>query len=246
MKMTEEARRKISIGNKGKKRSEETRKKLSESKRGPKNPMWKGDLASPEASRQRARRLLNTPKGIDTHHIDGNPYNNDSSNLKPLDRRGHMIMDGRLNNLIIRNHNGALLKIDDHDKFMELYNSGLIDSEIAPIFNTNRRVICSYRKKHNLSKNGKGRRKEGIIIEEIIQNTIQQFPFGISISGITDILNNENHKCSYDTIYKHIKNLERMNLVEYIKYSDISHISYPLKKHDYCSPFWIIKKIEVV
>ena len=37
------------------------------------------------------------------HHIDGNPMNNDPSNIEFLTRRQHMIKDGRLEQFIKRN-----------------------------------------------------------------------------------------------------------------------------------------------
>ena len=65
---------------------------------GEKNPMWKGDKASVSAARQRAHRKIGKIKGYDIHHIDGNPYNNDKTNLVYVTRKDHMIVDGRLNN----------------------------------------------------------------------------------------------------------------------------------------------------
>lgn len=147
--------------------SEETRKKLSLSKIGPKNGMWKGNNASTDAARIRARRIMSSDGKLDIHHIDGNPYNNDPKNLKPTTRREHMIMDGRLERLIARNHQG--LQIKDHNKFIGLYNSGLIDHEIAAIFNITRRVVCSYRKKYNLPSNrGKRRRGRPLVEREVM------------------------------------------------------------------------------
>lgn len=68
------------------------------------NPNWKGDLASAPAGRYRARgryKLGNCErcwkKAVDRHHKDGNPLNNDPSNIRRLCRDCHMIEDGRAN-----------------------------------------------------------------------------------------------------------------------------------------------------
>jgi transposase len=82
----------------GLKRSEETKRKLSASKIGEKNPMWKGDEATLLAGRNRAERKFGTKTGLDIHHVDGNPLNNDPTNILFLSRREHMMMDGRLYN----------------------------------------------------------------------------------------------------------------------------------------------------
>lgn len=83
---------------KGKKFSEEHKRNLAKSKWGDKNPKWKGDAATPNAGRGRARRLIGPQDGKDIHHIDGNPLNNEPDNLEPLTRQEHMEKDGRLEN----------------------------------------------------------------------------------------------------------------------------------------------------
>jgi hypothetical protein len=65
-----------------------------------KNPMWKGNKVSNDSARQRAIRWFPAPKGFDHHHIDGNPLNNDPSNIRIQTRKNHMIEDGRLEKLI--------------------------------------------------------------------------------------------------------------------------------------------------
>ena len=90
---------------KGFKHSLATITKMRESKIGKKNPMWgrredkapnwKGKNVSAKVSRQRARRKYKPPKGIDIHHIDGNPLNNEPSNLKMVTRKKHFGIDRR-------------------------------------------------------------------------------------------------------------------------------------------------------
>ena len=87
------------------KRKEAIRKN-SEAHLAEKNPRWKGSEADPTAGNQRARRLVSTPQGKEIHHIDGNPQNNDLSNLEFLTRKEHMRRDGRLQKLIERNKKG--------------------------------------------------------------------------------------------------------------------------------------------
>lgn len=80
--------------------------KCREPKMGEDNPMWRGDeVGDLDVARARVRRkyksvidLLNELSGVkwDIHHIDGNPLNNDDDNLSISTRKGHMIIDGRL------------------------------------------------------------------------------------------------------------------------------------------------------
>ena len=70
--------------------------------RGEKHHLWKGENVSIEAGRIRARNLFK-PKPCEEcgnkaeiHHIDGNPVNNKSSNIKWVCRNHHMLIDGRL------------------------------------------------------------------------------------------------------------------------------------------------------
>jgi hypothetical protein len=70
-------------------------------------PQWKGDDASVEAGRMRARarykiidRCTHCGKpATDRHHVDGNTLNNEPENVAPLCRRCHMALDGRLDAL---------------------------------------------------------------------------------------------------------------------------------------------------
>ena len=70
---------------------------------GVEHPLWKGDDATDEVKRKRARRWF--PAGScsscgasngERHHGDGNPGNNTASNIHILCRRCHMAVDGRL------------------------------------------------------------------------------------------------------------------------------------------------------
>lgn len=88
---------------KGRKHSPETIEKIRVSKLGSKNPMWKGDEATKDSGRRRAKRRYNPPEGYEIHHIDGNPFNNNPSNIQFLTRKQHMREDGRMEALIKRN-----------------------------------------------------------------------------------------------------------------------------------------------
>lgn len=64
---------------------------------------WKGDKALPTTKRERIQRrfILGACElcgeiATDRHHKDGNPGNNDLSNIQPLCRHCHMETDGRL------------------------------------------------------------------------------------------------------------------------------------------------------
>ncbi len=73
---------------------------------GENNPMWKGDdVSNVDTARARVRRkyksvitLLNELSGgkWEIHHIDENPLNNEDDNLSISTRKGHMTIDGRL------------------------------------------------------------------------------------------------------------------------------------------------------
>ena len=73
---------------------------LSEKKRvyklGSLNPSWKGDEAGVKAGYRRAEKMYFVPNGYERHHIDGNPLNNDPSNILILTRQRHQILDGRM------------------------------------------------------------------------------------------------------------------------------------------------------
>ena len=96
----------------GKHHSEEHNRKISEALFGENNPMygktseaspmWLGDEVSKDAGRIRARRKYSPPEGYEIHHIDGNPLNNERSNIQFVTRRQHMIIDGRMETLIKR------------------------------------------------------------------------------------------------------------------------------------------------
>ena len=78
-----------------------------------KNPNWKGSHAAPTSGRYRAKKLY--PSNLcgicgedgERHHVDANLLNNSPTNVVFLCRRHHMETDGRLRNLVKRNHSGA-------------------------------------------------------------------------------------------------------------------------------------------
>lgn len=74
----------------------QTKEKLRNSHLGPKNGMWKGDQATETSARARARSWFGQVPGLEIHHKDGNPFNNDPDNLVYYSRRYHMKTDGRL------------------------------------------------------------------------------------------------------------------------------------------------------
>lgn len=79
---------------------------------GEQNPEWKGEEATHNSKRQRARKRFRLgpcemcgKPGKDRHHRDNDPGNNESSNVQILCRKCHMVADGRLIALR-RNHRG--------------------------------------------------------------------------------------------------------------------------------------------
>jgi len=107
-KISEETRAKLRILHSGKnnarygiKLSAETRAKVSRTwfKKGDLHPNWLGNQAGKDAGRVRARKIYECPKGKEIHHIDGNPLNNDSSNIMFVSRKEHEYIDGRMEKL---------------------------------------------------------------------------------------------------------------------------------------------------
>lgn len=78
--------------------SPESKAKIGRS--GEQNAMWLGDKASKAAGNKRARRLFPCIKGKQRHHKDGNPLNNNPSNIIIVTPKEHLQTDGRLNRLI--------------------------------------------------------------------------------------------------------------------------------------------------
>ncbi len=70
---------------------------------GPLNSAWKGDNAKPDTGRARAEKYFSLKacvkctkeESVERHHIDGNPLNNNPSNVILFCRNCHMIYDGR-------------------------------------------------------------------------------------------------------------------------------------------------------
>jgi 5-methylcytosine-specific restriction endonuclease McrA len=92
----------------GKPRPEYIREKIRESKLGERNPRWKGDDATEKSGRQRAVRKYDIAqcehcgaKATDRHHKDRNTKNNAPDNIQRLCRSCHMIVDGRMEKLIL-------------------------------------------------------------------------------------------------------------------------------------------------
>ena len=63
------------------------------------NPFWKGDEIKRRTGYDRANRWFDVPEGYERHHKDGDPTNNERSNVEFLTRREHMEKDGRLEKL---------------------------------------------------------------------------------------------------------------------------------------------------
>ncbi len=85
--------------------------------RGEQHPSWKGDAARPDTGRQRARALFPLgpceqcgAAGVDRHHKDDNPLNNDASNVVVLCRKCHMHIDGRAVQFPALGTAGAIVK----------------------------------------------------------------------------------------------------------------------------------------
>lgn len=90
------------FGNRGKKNplfgkhlSDEIKEKIRITKLGERNPNWKGKKATKKAGRSRARRRFKCPKGLQRHHIDGNPLNNSPENIMFVSPKKHVEIDGR-------------------------------------------------------------------------------------------------------------------------------------------------------
>jgi hypothetical protein len=84
--------------------TEKAKQRIRETHIGVQNGMWKGDTKATVSSiRERLRRTYpDVPKGYDIHHIDGNPRNNNPTNLMMVTRKEHMLLDGRLERLHIK------------------------------------------------------------------------------------------------------------------------------------------------
>jgi hypothetical protein len=57
---------------------------------------FKGDNITKSEGRHRAQKLFSCPKGFERHHIDGNPLNNNPSNIQIVTRKEHLVTDGRI------------------------------------------------------------------------------------------------------------------------------------------------------
>jgi hypothetical protein len=97
-KMSKTAKDKIREKLSGIKRSKTTCQKIGAAH-------WKGNNVLLESARKRARRIFQCPKGYQRHHVDGNPLNNDPSNIKIVTPKEHVATDKRWENRI-RDSNG--------------------------------------------------------------------------------------------------------------------------------------------
>lgn len=87
-------------------------KRLSILRMGSGNPNWRGDTNNVRTGRTRAYRWFKSQrpceecgdKESERHHVDGNPLNNVTENIKWLCRRHHMKADGRTKRLLRAAH----------------------------------------------------------------------------------------------------------------------------------------------
>ena len=128
---SQETKDKMRLKHLGKKTSEDTKIKISKKLQGRISPFkghkhsketvekiiaahWKGNDVTKDEGRHRAQKLFPCPKGYERHHIDGNPLNNDPSNIQIVAPKEHLIIDGRIKNLELgrktRDLHGRFLK----------------------------------------------------------------------------------------------------------------------------------------
>lgn len=89
----------------------------SEAQSGHLSHRWKADGVTKAQSHLRARSVCTDTvcsrcgsDALDVHHVDGDPYNNAPSNLAPLCRSCHMLIDGRAAALAAGNRERGLLR----------------------------------------------------------------------------------------------------------------------------------------
>ena len=73
----------------GKHLSEEHKRKIGSANTNP-------NSVSKTTGRKRAQKLFPCPEDKERHHIDGNPLNNDPSNVQIVTPKEHMVIDGRI------------------------------------------------------------------------------------------------------------------------------------------------------
>ena len=161
------------------------------------NPNWKGNDAVTHTGNSRARRWYGKrscnkcgAENSEIHHKDGNTLNNSPENIQHLCRKHHMIADGRHQRLLKRNIEGRMQI--DHVEFLELYNKGLYDPQIAEKLCCSRTAIRKYRCKLGLKANRYQppyKRLDYLLIEELYEK------------GLLDIEIAQRAGCHYNSIY---------------------------------------------
>jgi len=113
-----------------------------------KNGNWKGNNTTGDIARYRAVRWYKLEKcgncneeAIDRHHIDGNLYNNERSNIKMLCRRCHMIIDGRFEKLINTAKSQSKITYKEVIEIRELKKIGKTNRELSIQYGVSRPTI---------------------------------------------------------------------------------------------------------
>ena len=144
------------------KHSESFKKVMSENRMGDKNPNWKGNNINPENGRQRARSLYGKKPCIicdkqnaEIHHKDGNPMNNDVSNILFLCHFHHNLIDGRLAMRVPKLMEGGKKSLEDYyetiprEEILSDYKNGMSFVQIAKKYKKERHTVSSWIKKWN-------------------------------------------------------------------------------------------------
>jgi len=133
--------------------SSEARKKISLSKLGSKNSMWKGDSVGYAALHKWIMARLPKTEFCDLCHkippLDlankSNNYRRDVTDWLWLCRRCHMLSDGRMSNLVVKDKNPRRA-----EKIKNLYNQGLRYKAIAKMLGITRQTVYYYIKNYSI------------------------------------------------------------------------------------------------